>query len=1277
MKSDESQTTKSKTNESIPWKFWIDTGGTFTDCLAEDPTGRSHRAKVLSNSTIRAQFQNQPSADKIRILLDRDYPKGFFVGFTCTLSNTDSTHSATYRVINWNPDDGELQLDRDWQHSVEAGSLLLLQFFGEAPELAARILTGVRGDQPLPRSQLRLATTRGTNALLERKGGRTVMIINRGLKDLLHIHTQQRPDLFALDIQRPDPLHDRVIEVEFENAVLKNQKPFLEDCKKCLIDGIECAAVVLMHAWKDPAQELHLKQLLQTVGFKYISLSGECVPFIKILNRAETTLANATLSPVLEQYLDSITKAFGEEGMVVMTSAGGLLPRRGYQPRDSLVSGPAGGVVGASRIGESTGFSRIIGFDMGGTSTDVSRYDHALEYQHISKVGDVQIVAPSLRIETVAAGGGSICLYDGNRLRVGPESAGAFPGPACYGTGGPLTVTDVNLLLGRVDPGRFSIPIDVEKSRQALRHLREQLVTAGQSVGADDALLTGLLAIANENMAEAIHKVSTAQGYDPAEYALVAFGGAGGQHACAIADGLGIQTVLYPGNAGLLSAYGLQKAAVERIVDRQCLLDYRDFLSQKDDILQAMSEEAFNLLPTYLRSGAELRRMLISMRLKGQESTIEVDYPIGSGPFDLGREFQHQFEEIYGYRGAPERVEVSAVRVIVGLPSNQEEIETFPESKNRSVSHTSISSFVDNKWISIPVFGREDIQLGELVSGPALIQDAFSTFFVETGWEAVRGSADTIRVSKPSPGNRTTSEIRSEAVKLELFTNRFQTLVENMGVRLQRTALSPNVKERLDFSCALLDREGKLVVNAPHIPVHLGALGTCVRAVTQVHNWNPGDIIVTNHPGFGGSHLPDVTIIAPLFSQQTGEISGFLANRAHHAEMGGISPGSMPPRAKTLEQEGVVIPPTQIMKAGTLDLDKLRILLSQGPYPSRRVEENLADLNAQVASVLKGLSEFAGMETQHGSATLIHYMDALQSRAEQCIRRRLESMADGSYRADQQLDDGSLISIHATVKADTLHIDFTGSSPVHTGNYNATPGIVASAVLYFLRVWIQEPIPLNEGLLKPVTLTLPQGMLNPPFPQIPSECPPVVAGNVETSQRLVDTLFLAFGITACSQGTMNNLIFGNEHTSFYETISGGSGAGPGFNGESGVHVHMTNTGITDPEILEQRFPVKLREFALRTGSGGSGRYRGGDGVIREIEFLEPVTLSLLTQHRIEQPYGLKGGSPGQCGAQYLLHANGSQEKLAGNTTVAMQTGDRIRILTPGGGGWGNLKASGS
>ena len=1243
------------------WEFRIDTGGTFTDCLGRSPTGQWHRVKVLSNGSMRARVRGVADGYRIRISLRGKCPDGFFKGFALEAPGLE--HG--YEVKNYDSRRGEIVLGKPLARQLQPGELLILQFPGEASELGARLLTATRAGAPLPPARLRLATTRGTNALLEGKGAPTALFINRGLADLLTINTQQRPDLFALEIKRPRPLHERVVEVDVDDGSgALGGSELREEVAQLLEDGIRHAGVALMHSYADGSKEHQLAEVLRDAGMESVIVSHDCAPFIRILPRAETTLVEAYLSPVLDSYLDRIAAAFGSEGFSVMTSSGGLVPRGAFKAIDSLFSGPAGGVVGAVSVGKRAGYSKVIGFDMGGTSTDVTRFDGAYEYQFETRVGHAHLMAPSLKIETVAAGGGSICQFDGDRLRVGPESAGAEPGPACYGTGGPLTVTDVNLLLGRMDPDQFGIPVSTAHSLSRFQQLAGQLKLREESGRDLDRLLTGLLEIADENMTDAIRKISTAAGYDPSEYALVAFGGAGGQHACAIAENLGIETILFPGDAGLLSAVGLEQAVLEGFAEKQILEGYAEFSVTAGDLLTTLTAEAMDKLPPGHGRDAVERRCILSMRIRGQAVAMDIDWKETQSVL---HDFARQYEVIFGYRPPLDDVEVVSMRVIVSIPAPSLEREEFLEGKEKLSPLKRQRVFSRIGWVSAPVYGRADLHIGCPVDGPAIIQDSFSTLFVDAGWRGLVGSHHTLRLRlrEKNVGNRT----NLDAVELELFTNRFHTLVEDMGYRLRRTALSTNVKERLDFSCALLDAEGRLVVNAPHIPVHLGAMGLCIRTVSRSHRWEPGQMVATNHPGFGGSHLPDITVICPVFGGDGG-LTGFLANRAHHAELGGISPGSMPPFARNLAEEGVVIPPTLVMRDGQVDLDEMERMLRSKPGPSRAVEENLADLRAQIAANLKGMRDLAALADSFGNRTLLRFMQAIQARAERSLRRKLNKLADGSYEAEQKLDDGTRLHVAARVEGDSLSLDFSGTDKDHLGNFHATPGIVYSAIMYFLRVWVNEPMPLNEGLLKPVKIILPEGLLNPPFPPDPQKCPPVVAGNVETSQRLVDTLFLAFAVGACGQGTMNNLIFGNDRISYYETIAGGSGAGEGFDGESGVHVNMTNTGITDPEILEYRYPVRLKTFSIRKGTGGSGQFTGGDGVVRELEFREPLTVSLITQHRNEGPYGLLGGQPGQTGEQWLIRKNGTRQRLNASDQVEVRPGDALRILTPGGGGWG-------
>ncbi len=1238
------------------WDFWIDAGGTFTDCLGRDRHGKLHRAKVLSSSAIRGCLQAIGN-NNVVVKFSSNYPKNFFAGFRFQVPKKEMDA----QKVRASSSSGKIEIDGPLPSNLKPGDVCVLQFDGEAPELGARVIARIAGNEKLPHSRLRIATTKGTNALLEKKGARTVLFINKGLGDLLFIHTQQRPDIFALDIQRPDPLHEAVVEVEMDsNSELLLNDDFSKQIDSLRNEGFEVAAVCLMHSYQSGENEVSLADYLRQCGFSTIICSHRTAPFMKILPRAETTLVDAYLSPLLDSYLDRLVSEFGSLGLSVMTSAGGLVPRSSYRACDSLFSGPAGGVVGAVQSGVKAGIQKLIGFDMGGTSTDVARYDGALSYQFETRVGCARILAPSLKIETVAAGGGSICLFDGERLRVGPESAGAEPGPACYGNGGPLTITDVNLLLGRIDPDQFGIPISGNSSQLCALQLSQTVSGFNDLM---DGLLSGLLDIANENMTDAIRKISTAEGYDPSDYALIAFGGAGGQHACGIAENLEISKILFPSDAGLLSANGLCHAVPEAFAAQQILCSFSEFEKDAEDLVQMLAAEATEKLHPEDRDNAQLSRRIVSIRLRAQESAIDVDWM----EEPLLASYENLYLSIFGYEPNLSDLEVVSIRVIVSLPGYPVEEETFQSNGESPQPFKTQRSFSDGKWCDAGVYHREKLQTGDAVSGPAIVQDPFSTLFIDKGWSAIAGDQGSLLVELA--GKSSARNLNTDEVEIELFSNRFQTLVEDMGVRLMRTAVSTNVKDRLDFSCGLLDAEGGLVVNAPHIPVHLGSLGMCVKTVSMSHDWKRGEMVITNHPGFGGSHLPDVTIICPIFSD-TEELLGFLVNRAHHAELGGVAPGSMPPAAASLAEEGVVIPPMRVMVDNHLDLKGIEVLLTDGPFPSRRVQENLSDLKAQVAANLKGLDDMRKMIQAYGSSNITHFMKAIQDRAEQSLRSKLLKQQDGEYASEQRLDDGTLLRVVATVEKDEMNLKFFDGGGVHSGNFNATPGIVYSVVVYFLRVWLSEPMPLNDGLLRPVEIEIDEGILNPPFAEDPFQCPPVVAGNVETSQRLVDTLLLLFETVACSQGTMNNLIFGNDRVSFYETIAGGSGAGDSYTGESGVHVHMTNTGITDPEILEHLYPVKLKRFAIRINSGGRGKFSGGDGVIRELEFTESVTLSLLTQHRIEAPYGLNGGEAGKTGEQWLLREGCEPRSLNPFERLEVQPGDRLRILTPGGGGWG-------
>ena len=943
-----------------------------------------------------------------------------------------------------------------------------------------------------------------------------------------------------------------------------------------------------------------------------------------------------------------------------MTSAGGLVAANHFHPKDSLLSGPAGGVVGASIIAGQCGRSNLITFDMGGTSTDVSRYSSDFDYRFELEVGDAQINSSAIAIETVAAGGGSICGFDGYKLFVGPESAGAFPGPACYGAGGPLTITDVNLLLGRLDARQFGIPVFVEAAEKKLEELLDQIESKTKQHPEKTIILQGFIDIANEIMAGAIRKISISKGYNPKDFAMVAFGGAGGLHACDIAEILGIKTIILPKDAGLLSAYGIGNARIERFAEKQILSKFDVISPQLDELFAEIEQTAVEQLRKEGFSAAqtEVRQRMLFLRFSGQDNSLEI-------PFDsnvnLEQVFHQQYELLYGHRVENRAIEVEAIRVIASVKTN-----SLPEEATALNEYFPAPSF-HLKNDNTPVYVREQLTSGAVIQGKALFLDSYSTTYLRKNWQLKIDAHHTAILTREE-GSATEVKQQSQETELELFTNRFMTIAENMGALLQRTALSVNIKERLDFSCALLDADGKLIANAPHIPVHLGGLGVCVQTLLKSFTFEEGDTLVTNHPKYGGSHLPDVTLITPVFYR--GERIAFVVNRAHHSEIGGISPGSMPPDAKNLEQEGVVISPYYLIRKGKVNWEGMKKILLEAPYPTRSLNENLADLNAAIAANKNGHDALLALVKQNGLQTVTRYFDLLREHAASKMRDTLKKFPCGTYSAVETLDDGSVLKVTAHLSDGHCSLDFNGSSAVHPGNMNATEAIVYSVVIYVLRLLLNEPIPLNEGLLEPVTINLPEGMLKPDFPDDPKKCPAVVGGNVEISMRLTDTLLKAFGVMAASQGTMNNILFGNHKFGYYETLCGGCGAGEGFHGASAVHHHMTNTRITDPEIMEHRYPVRLDEFRVRKHSGGTGHWKGGDGVIRKITFLEPVNLSVLTQRRASGPYGLKGGHNGKPGLQKVIRQNGEVISLQSIQNIEIGEGDQFVLETPGGGGYG-------
>jgi len=1161
------------------WLVRIDVGGTFTDGWARSPKGDEIRCKILSSGVIRSRVQ----------WIDDDW-------IVC--ERALSTHSSGLEgfilktggaVLESDPCEGRLKIDRQ----VDLGETIELLSGEDAPLVAVRILTATAIGATFPEMDLRVATTRGTNALLEGKGEPVTLITNQGFESLLEIRDQRRPDLFEL---APAPKISVLKEVIGIPGRLDREGGELEKLNLESLAGLKASNVALALINADAASD-HEERVAEDLRQRNIEVSAshELAPVIRFWPRTETAVANAYLAPVMGAFIKGLRDKLPETPLSLMTSAGQLKKVDEFRPIDSLLSGPAGGVAGALALARSAGLDQVLTFDMGGTSTDVARIAGEAGYRYEQEVGPVKVLAPAVRIETVAAGGGSICQWRNNGLEVGPESAGSDPGPACYGRGGPLTVTDVNLLLGLMDESKAGIPIDRHAAQDRLDELALEI---GGEIDQRE-LLRGLRQIAIEHMAEALRQVSTRDGYDCRDHALIAFGGAGPQHVCALAKELGIRRILIPSDAGLLSAWGLHQAGNRELRTHQILKPLDNF------------SESFQEVVAELGRGGTIARCLHEMRLQGQDSCLEIETDPNCSFAELLTLFEARYRLLNGSARPSER-KIEWVTARVEIAGDYTEI---PE---------------------------ERFDQGDLFEKRSLEQDAFSTLVIEAGWRKHQGSRGSV-VLHQEVGHESQWHTLS-VVEEELYRRRFESVVEEMGIFLKRTALSTNIKERLDYSCALLDAQGFLVVNAPHIPVHLGALGLCVREVSKRHQWSEGDTIVVNHPGFGGSHLPDVTVISPIFVDEM--VIGYVANRAHHAEIGGKTPGSMPPDARCLAEEGIVIPPTLYSE------------IEEGFFAdSRMPRDNEADLAAQVSANQFGV---VAMQEMAQAGDVPGHMEALYERSAAILRQCLVELE--KCEAEDQLDDGSVIKVVIS-RGEKLKVDFRGSAGTHPGNLNATPAIVRSAVLYALRLWVGEDLPLNEGLLEAVEIITEEGILDPPLVSDPENCPAVVGGNVETSQRVVDVLLTALGIQSSGQGTMNNLLFGNEQFGFYETMGGGAGAGPGWHGRSACHVHMSNTAITDVEVLEERYPVRVREFGIRENSGGEGRWRGGDGLIREIEFLEKMTVSLLTQRRTTVPN--LNGKPGR----QAIFRNEQWEELPGIGSVEVNPGDRIRIETPGGGGW--------
>lgn len=1243
------------------WQIWIDTGGTFTDCLAIDPSGNKTRIKVLSSSCLRGCITGKYSPNTYRFEASWPHDGDLFKNYTFKLHGNDETS----RIIH---------IDRQQHKITLADDLAFTQPTDfeittgeEAPILAARLLTQTPLDQPLPPIAMRLGTTRGTNALLERKGAQTLLVVTKGFKDLLYIGNQQRPSLFQLNIPEPKLLYTEVLEMDERLDASGNVSEALDlaDFKlKQKTAVYKSVAVSLMHSYQNPDHENQVATWFKDNGTKYISASSDLFPFSHYLRRTQTAVVNAYLDPILDQYLTNIRQALNSGSLQVMTSTGSLSEVGGFRAKDSLLSGPAGGMVAATNFARKFGFGKAITFDMGGTSTDTALIDGQPELKYITEIDGIEFHNPTLAIETVAAGGGSICWFDGFSLQVGPESAGASPGPACYGAGGPLTVTDVNLLLGKLETSKFSIPINPEAAIARLEELQSAIRSRTGNLLSHHEILTGLECIANEKMADAIRKISVEKGINPNAFALVTFGGAGGLHACQLAELLDIQTVLLPYDGGLFSATGIGEALISTIVSKQILLPWTDAAQHLGSWLENLAKQATEILREQGIDTFETVFCHLYLRFAGQENTIEISY---DGDNALAA-FEDTYRAQFGYFPANAVIELESVKLKVQEKNQQNGTVSIIGDGRKVRASAHGKPFLPNAAFSeTALFEWDNLHPGDELEGPSILLNNTSTTYLPKGWKLIIQHGQDAIAWQTRVGQTHTGQ-QSEEVALQLFTNRFKAIADEMGVQLQRTAFSVNVKERLDFSCALLDADGELLVNAQHIPVHLGSMGICGRLVREVIAIGPGDVVITNHPRYGGSHLPDITLIAGVFTEDETCV-GYVINRAHHAEIGGKTPGSMPPDATCLAEEGVVIVPQYLVKAGEFQWEALRALFTGGTYPTRSYLSNEADIIAALSALKKGSTQLLKLVENHGLETVRKYMDMLKETAVSQLRNALQPLQGQIFEASESLDDNYRIAIKISITDNKQIFDFTGTSGVHPNNLNANVSILYSAILYVLRLLVDKEIPLNDGLMQDVEIKLPENsFLHPRFSDDPWQCPAVVGGNTEVSQRLVDTLLKAFGLAACSQGTMNNFLFGNEQFGYYETIGGGVGAGNGFHGRSAVHQHMTNTRITDPEQLERKYPVRLLEFGIRRNSGGAGHWRGGDGIVRKLEFLAPLQVTLLGQHRRYAPYGMKGGEDGLCG-KHTLFSNGSMNELPGICSLKVNAGDVLTIETPGGGGY--------
>ena len=1179
----------------MAWEFWVDRGGTFTDIVAQDSAGYLHSHKLLSENP--EQYQ----------------------------------------------------------------------------DAAVQGISNILGDIPIARADIgavKMGTTVATNALLERKGAAVLLMITEGFGDLLEIGYQTRPDLFAMHIKRPELLYQSVVEVserlDAQGQILTglDMAQARVDMQTARVAGVESIAIALLHAYLNPSHEQQLAELARDLGFEQVSTSHEVSGLSKLVGRGDTTVVDAYLSPILRRYVDQVADALnvGEncKALMFMQSNGGLTDARKFQGKDAILSGPAGGIVGMVQTGQQAGFDRLIGFDMGGTSTDVSHFAGKFERSFETEIAGVRMRAPMMDIHTVAAGGGSICSYRDGRFQVGPESAGADPGPASYRRGGPLTVTDCNLLLGAVSVDYFpavfgssgDMPLDQDSARRRIQDLAAQNDLQGSLEG----MAQGFLEIAVQNMANAIKKISVERGHDITAYTLQSFGGAGGQHACLVAEALGMSRVMVHPFAGVLSAYGMGLA------DVRCLREGQLDCALEDD---AQVQSTLGTLQTAAvqelagQGIVEPRiEIMAHLRYEGSHQALEVSYGLAT---QMAQDFEAAHLARFGF-SSPDRklqFEMLSVEAIGEMEGAANPVQTFGDG-----APIGQGRLYRQSWHDTQVYDRTKLRSDQVINGPAIVLEQTGTNVVEPGWQAQQDIFGNLILEHVARPVRDLASTKADPILLEVMSNRFMSIADQMGATLANTSWSVNIKERFDFSCAIFDGQGDLVANAPHVPVHLGSMSDSIKTVMQQNaEIVEGDAYMLNSPYNGGTHLPDVTVVTPVFVE--GKATYWLGSRGHHADIGGRTPGSAPPDSTHIEQEGVLIDNVQLVQAGRLCEDEAIKILLSGKYPCRNIPQNMADLKAQVAANETGRRELLRMVASYGQPAVTAYMVHVQDNAEESVREVIAGLEDGNFL--YKMDTGQQVQVAITVDRDTrsARVDFTGTSAQHAGNYNAPFAVSRAVVLYVFRLMVGKNIPLNEGCLKPLDIIVPENsMLNPQYPAA------VIAGNTEVSQAACNALIGALGIMAGSQGTMNNFVWGNEIFQNYETIAGGTGAGPSFNGCDAVQTHMTNTKMTDPEILEKRFPVRLRTFAIRSGSGGAGAYSGGHGALRRLEFLTDVTVTTLCSHRVIPPFGAAGGDSGATGQNWAELPDGSRVELKGNDEIDLPAGSIFGLATPGGGGWG-------